>query len=455
MLNSSYNLNRLGSPTAGDLINTSVFDACGGSGNYFKPSPPFNMYDPNLQSYACNPPLNSLVHQAAHHQSSTHLPRRRYSIGGLPTATTNEYLNLQHQTLAAAAAAAGDAHLSNLLNEAKTSITRSSQILSRGEDLSGDIMLSAAAGDVIADLSHRHHLLNGDLDITGANILNQLPITYSSQPNIYYSQPNYTNSHMSTDLYLSRFKRAMAPTAYGSGGLMGIGGGGLGVGGGIAGIGSGCNAASTLNWGAQKSQTLTNPILTAYTNPYFNSTHQTNVMNYNSATSHSLPYSSYNPPPSTSLPQQQFYHHPSQSISTMYPKYNQPPPPYSSVLSQTQQQQQQQQQYHRPLHYTSNPVISQSSNYYFKHPTSHQYHSKIFTQQPTNAASIAQTSTSASYLHHQNQHPYSGYSNQHFDHLNNSNCYSKLDLVDYTKQSEQTKRQVSFNIDVDTLSITS
>lgn len=405
MLNSSYNLNRLGSPTAGDLINTSVFDAVGGSGNYFKPSPPFNTYDPNL---TYNP------------MNSTALPRRRYSIGGLPSASTTEYLNLQQTT---------DAHLSNLLNEAKTSITRSSQILSRGEDLTGDIMLSAAAGDVIADLSHKHMYNEYDLNgaIIGANILNQMPITYSSQPNIYYSQPNYTNSHMSTDMYMSRFKRSTAPYGSISGG---IGSNTVGM-------------PSTLNYTLGAKSHLTNPILTAYTNPYFNSTLNTNVMNYN-ANCHSLPYNNY----------QQSYNHPlHHQTSTYNPKYNQPPPPYTATIHHQQQQQPSVTQYfHRPLHYTSNPVISQSSNYYFKHPQYHQFHSKMTNP---NATSIAQTSTSASYLHHQNQHPYSGYSNQHFDHLNNSNCYSKLDLVDYTKQSEQTKRQVSFNIDVDTLSITS
>lgn len=412
MLNSSYNLNRLGSPTAGDLINSSVFDAVGGSANYFKPSPPFNMYDPNLTYNPCN---------------STQLPRRRYSIGGLPSASTSEYLNL-HQTQ--------EAHLSNLLNEAKTSITRSSQILSRGEDLSGDILLSAAAGDVIADLSHKHMLLANDIDITGANILNQMPITYSSQPNIYYSQPNYTHSQMPTDLYLSRFKRSQFGTGA-NGGICGSGGGGVG---GLGGLGVGAVAAATLNYQPCGKTHLTNPILTAYTNPYYNS--NTNMMNNYSANYHSLPYQT------TYQPTYQ---------SAYNPKYNQPPPPYSSVLSTQQVHQPSTNHYfHRPLHYTSNPVISQSSNYYFKqnHPH-HQFHSKMSHPNHAMSSSCAQTSTSASYLHHQNQHPYSGYSNQHFDHLNNSNCYSKLDLVDYTKQSENTKRQVSFNIDVDTLSITS
>lgn len=454
MLNSSYyNLNRLGSPTAGDLINSSVFDAVGGSANYYKPSPPFNQYDPNLTSY------NYAMHSAAT------LPRRRYSIGGLPSASTTEYLNLQ-QTAEAM-------HLSNLLNEAKTSITRSSQILSRGEDLSGDILLSAAAGDVIADMSHRHTaLLYNDADITGANILNQMPITYSSQPNIFYAQPNYTNSQISTDLHLSRFKRPQ----------FGIGGG-VGSGSAAAAAASAAAAANSLNYhqqlcAASTKPHLANPILTAYTNPYFNSNLNTMHGYSNSNNYNSLPYQQ-----PSSYPQAY------QSTTTMFnPKYNQPPPPYTPP-TQLYQPSTNSHYFNRPLHYTSNPVISQSSNcYYFKHhhPT---HHSKLMSSHPTHANTCgvgsglggglgsgggiggsisgvgvsggigniggAQTSTSASYLHHHNQHPYSGYSNQHFDHLNNSNCYSKLDLVDYTKQSDQTKRQVSFNIDVDTLSITS
>lgn len=406
MLNSTYNLNRLGSPSAGDLINTSVFDAVGGSSNYFKPSLPFNMYDPNL---AYNP------------LASTTMPRRRYSIGGLPTASSTDLVNLQQQT--------ADVHLSNLLNEAKTSITRSSQILSRGEDLTGDILLSAAAGDVIADLSHKH-IMNNDIDITSANILNQMPITYSSQPNIFYAQPNYTNSQMPADMYMSRFRQRSAATPFG-------GGGSFSGGGGICGIGN-TASASALNYPLSTKSHLTNPILTAYTNPYFNSNMNT-IQNYN-VNCQTMPYQSY---------QQPSYH----QSTTYNPKYNQPPPPYSSVLSsQVNQPPNTYHHYHRPMHYTSNPVISQSSNYYFKHP--HQtFHTKLNTN--PNQSMIAQTATSASYLHHQNQHPYSGYSNQQFDHMNNSNCYSKLDLVDYTKQSEQTKRQVSFNIDVDTLSITS
>lgn len=399
MLHSSYNLNRLGSPTAGDLINNSAFDAVGGSANYFGTSPPFNVYDTNLSSSMC--PLGMSAQ-----------PRRRYSIGGLPSASMTEYLGLMQQNAEAA-------HLSNLLNETKTSITRSSQILSRGEDLSGDILLSAAAGDVIADMATRYYDTR-DIDITGANILNQMPINYSSQPNICYAQPNYTNSHMPmhTDLYLSRYKNLPSGST------------------------TTAPIASSLNYHSRQlpsqplpHQTFYNSFVSAYTNPYCNPLSYNTTVGGGSggAITNTLPYNyrqSYN-----------------QSYSSN--KYNQPPPPYSSVLSSTQPQSHYH-QYHRPLHYTSNPAISQSSNYYFKHPVQSHFQSNKLA-----SSALANTSNSAQYLQHKNQH--SGYSNQHFDlhHLNSNNCYSKLDLLDYTKQGEHTKRQVSFNIDVDTLSITS
>lgn len=388
MLHSSYNLNRLGSPTAGDLITNSVFDNVGGSANYFGTSPPLNVYDPNLSSSLC--PMGA-----------SSLPRRRYSIGGLPSASMTEYLSLMQQNAEAA-------HLSNLLNETKTSITRSSQILSRGEDLSGDILLSQAAGDVLVDMAVRYGDTR-DIDITSANILNQMPINYSSQPNIYYSQPNYTNSQtpMCTDLYMSRYKKPYGPPA------------------------------PPTNYYSRPFQA--NSIVSAYTNPYCNP--NAAAMTYSggsaAAFTSTLPYNNYR-----------------QSYQSYSSKYNQPPPPYSSVLSSSQAQPIQppshHHQYHRPLHYTSNPAISQSSNYYFKHPIQSHFQSNKLA-----SSALANTSNSAQYLHHKNQH--SGYSNQHFDlhHLNSNNCYSKLDLLDYSKQGEQTKRQVSFNIDVDTLSITS
>lgn len=285
------------------------------------------------------------------------LPRRRYSIGGLPSQSVNEYMHLMQQN-------ADAAHLSSLLNETKTSITRASQILSRGEDISDDIMLSTAAGDLAAPYSRLHHA-GTDIthDITLANIMNQLPVSnsFSSHPNIYYSQPNYHNqTTISSHDYLNRLKK---PSAY--------------------------QLYSRAPYGGASAALSLQPH-NLYANPY------------NTASVY---------------PQQQPLYGP-----LSYNKYyttGQPPPPYSSLSL------------HRPLHYTSNPAISQSSNYYFKHHY--------------NTATAPN-----SYSHY----PTSGYSNQHFDHHYN-NCNTKLIDLDYTKPIEHTKRQVSFNVDVDTLSIES
>lgn len=339
-MHSSYNLNRLGSPTGADFIGHSgLYDGVGsnymgmGVGMGLGASPP-------------PPPLQP------HNLYSSPLPRRRYSIGGLPSASMTEYLHLMQQN-------ADAAHLSTLLNETKTSITRASQILSRGEDISDDILLSSAAGDLAAQFGRLHAT---DTDINTANILNQLPTStnsFSSHPNIYYSQPNYHNqTTISSHDYLNRFKK---PSSY---------------------------------------QLYSRPLYSASA---------TNHHTYATPSAHH-PYTS----------SAVYYQQPYGNLN--YQKYypNQAPPPYSS-LSQ-----------YRPLHHTSNPAISQSSNYYFKH------HSNIANTVP------------APYHHH----PFSGYSNQHFDLHHYSNCYPKLDL-DYSKPGEHTKRQVSFNVDVDTLSIES
>lgn len=421
MLHSSYNVNRLGSPTAGDLINTSVFDTAGGNANYFGTSTPFIACGAANCSASMYPTGNTMSQML----TPAPLPRRRYSLGALPSASGTDDADI--------------AHVTNLLNEAKTSITRSSQILYRGENLTDDILMSSAAGDVLAEIQRLNE--TSDVDITGANILNQMRLGYSSQPNIYYAQPNYTYSQMPSDLYLSRMKRLPYDR-------------------------------STANHTAMYAKPpLPNPILTAYTNPYFAGMHTTAT---NMPSTLTNPYTSYQP----------------QTYQTYQTKvYNQPPPPYSSVLFPSTQLHQplplplsatnyhhphhyHQHYPHRPIHHTSNPVISQSSTaYYTKHlHPSHDAHSmhahnmghtmcsgSMAMPSATGSGGIAQTSTSASYLRHHNQHPYCGYSNQHFDlhNLNSNSCYPKLDLVDYTKQGEHTKRQVSFNVDVDTLSITS
>lgn len=386
MLHSSYNLNHLGSQTLGtDLIggqhhNTGFYEPAGLNytmGGYLSGSPPPSMQHP--------PPLNASVLMPSgsmHNLYSSPLPRRRYSISGLPSASMTEYLNIMQQN-------ADQLQLSNLLNETKTSITRASQILSRGEDISDDIMLSTAAGDLAAQYSrlnsHPNHL---DADITAANILNQLPPSnsFSSHPNIYYSQPNYHNNQtISSYDYLSRFKKPSSYQLY---------------------------TRPTIGH-------MTTANVAATTNPHFlnNSTYVSPYTNTNS----------FYPQHHQSLHQQPL---PLNYGNFNYNRYyvNQAPPPYSSLS------------HHRPLHYTSNPAISQSSNYYFKHN---------YNNYNTATASGPQSF---------NMNPLSGYSNQHFDlhHYTNNNCKTKLDLVDYLKPtSEQTKRQVSFNVDVDTLSIES
>lgn len=402
MLQSSYNLNRLGCSTAGDLINTTAtvgtFDGLGGLGGgglgtnlggsstnlLFGTSPPFNTFGPLSTTTHYHNPTNLTtgttggicggIQSNTGMYPSTYMnmnmcggggggitgqtsfpttpPRRRNSIGGLPSASMTEYLNMLQQN-------ADIAHLSNLLNETKTSITRSSQILCRGENLHGDILLSQAAGDVL--LNDNYHMISkynndaNDMDITGANILNQMPIAYSSQPNIYYSQPNYTNSHIPTDLYMSRFKRATATAPF--------------------------NASRYAM--CSKLHSINNPVMSAYHNNPCTGSSECFKRSAMLQQHQQLPSSSYtsyllqHQPSSTS--HQQLHNYQQQYHAN---KYKQPPPPYSSVL---------------------NP-------------------------------------------------------NHHFldsHHLNSNRSYSKLDLLDYTKQGEQNKRQVSFNIDVDTLSITS
>lgn len=370
MLHSAYNLNHLGSTSALDLIGHhsgvgGLYDGCNATGNPVA----------NAGNYLnCGIGGLGVVSPPPHNLYSPPLPRRRYSIGGLPSASMTECLHIMQQNAEAA-------HLSSLLNETKTSITRASQILSRGEDISDDILLSSAAGDLAAQYS-RLSGNNANTDITAANILNQLPASnsFSSHPNIYYSQPNYHNHMtMTSHDYLSRFKR---PSSY------------------------------------QYSNT---------SRPFYNS----------GATS--LPHHmTYATPPSSSY----FYHtQPSAATTaaaydTYHMKYYQPPPPYTSLPSSYHTPHH---HYRPPMHYTSNPAISQSSNYYFKHNY-------------LNTAASAAATAPISFNNYSNN--LTGYSNQHFDLHHYNNCNPKLDL-DYTKPNEHAKRQVSFKVDVDTLSIES
>lgn len=383
MLHSTYNLNHLGSTSAIDMLGQ--HSGVGGGGGMVGMT---GMYDScgigGMRTVSPPPPSTLLTH---HHPYSPPLPQRRYSIGGLPSASLTECLHIMQQNAEAA-------QLSSLLNETKTSITRASQILSRGEDISDDILLSAAAGDLAAQYSR---LSGNNVDITAANILNQLPPSnsFSSHPNIYYSQPNYHNQMSLTGHdYLSRIKR---PANY---------------------------------------QYYSNTA----TRPFCNS----------GATSLPPQHTTYAVQPSTSS---YFYHQPmaatalttgpaTAAYDTYHSKYYAapPPPPYTSLPSSSYHTPHH--HYRPPMHYTSNPAISQSSNYYFKHNYN-------------NLMNTAATTTTAPISFNNYPNNLTGYSNQHFDlHHTYNNCNTKLDL-DYTKPSEHAKRQVSFNVDVDTLSIES
>lgn len=89
------------------------------------------------------------------------LPKRRYSIGGLPTSTSvADYLNLPIQETAA------NANLSNLLSETYKSISRSSNILNRR--LSYEMALdNANLTNIIDD--------NINSDIIKYDLINNLP----------------------------------------------------------------------------------------------------------------------------------------------------------------------------------------------------------------------------------------------------------------------------------------
>lgn len=260
------------------------------------------------------------------------LPRRRYSIGGLPSASMADYSNLLQNS-------ADTTHLSNLLNETSKSITRSSQLLAdRRLSQSGLSNYPTVGGISCMDnMPYRKEMSSFNL---------HMPTNFSSHPNIYTNQQpsNYNTT----------------------------------------------------------------------TSRLFDTT------NY---LSHSKPFSQYLYPKSmTNSAYNRTYSNP----NNQYPH---------SILSHSRNI--------PPMHHSSNPALSQTSNWI----PSQNYHHLI--PQPSLATAYHQN-------HHHHPSSYSGYSNQHFDHHHyqpTASTLSKLDL-DYSKQGE-TKRQVSFKFDVDTLSIDS
>lgn len=352
----------------------------------------------NTQSYLGFDPLNTsrttsnLIGTSL--LGSTSPPRRRYSIGGLPSASITEYLNLMQS-------ANESAHLSNLLNETSKSITRSSQILGVSSETSAmpgyEAVLAGQFGDTCTD--------------TGAfqsdNLLTMPLANYSSQPNIY-SLPNYTSTSAfyepTASSYLSHQKSFANFPSY---------------------------SRPTHN------VSFTQPLATAS--------------------------SSYITP-----------HRPCSTLG-----------PYQTALSGSRQN------LFMPTHHNSNPALSSGAHNTWI-PSSHSR--LVGASDPySNTISHYQTLPSSSLLgttqhhldlpthlnHHLHHHSTNttnhipsfssntiggggGYANQHFDHhyyqtplqQQNQQQLAKLDL-DYSKQGETQKRQVSFKFDVDNLSVDS
>lgn len=126
------------------------------------------------------------------------LPKRRYSIGGLPTSTSvADYLNLPIQETAA------NANLSNLLSETYKSISRSSNILNRR--LSYEMALDNANLTNIIDDNINSDIIKYDLINNLTTTATLTPTKYSN----YYSQPAIGTEHL-----LGTSATPLAPTSF-------------------------------------------------------------------------------------------------------------------------------------------------------------------------------------------------------------------------------------------------
>lgn len=308
-------------------------------------------------------------------------PRRRYSIGGLPSASMTDYLSLLQQQQNAQ----NSMNISNLLNETSRSISRSTQLLNQQRTYT-----NGTTGTVVSSYPNA---LNTITDKQLANFLNDnilptttLPMNYSSQPNISNLCTGY-DTVTTTGLYDTVGPSVTAtsyltnplkpsPSSYYS-----------------KPYGSGCSVGGAGGAGYQSYYNMSNYPLNCNRNMSMNSYNNTGI--------------------------------------------------------------QQQSPYHRPYQYSSNPALSQSN-----------YQLHLANGQPLTGHSGTQLNRD--YLNPNNYSMTSGYLNQHFDHhyhlpsslQTHQTSYnqlppslSKLDL-DYPKHGE-TKRQVSFKFDVDTLSIES
>uniref|UniRef100_T1GP60 Uncharacterized protein n=1 Tax=Megaselia scalaris TaxID=36166 RepID=T1GP60_MEGSC len=126
------------------------------------------LFDPITSTYGR--PVSPIHHQFGR--------RRRYSIGGLPTASAyNDYYD--HSAT----------HIDNLLNETCKSISRSSQILNQRLGLGRNIS-SYPAINIGCEL-HNHPSSTSPPYYNNENLM-QLSSSFSSQPNMYF--PPYDKS---------------------------------------------------------------------------------------------------------------------------------------------------------------------------------------------------------------------------------------------------------------------
>lgn len=174
------------SPT--DATSRSIYGPPASSSSAMQPlqhhsSSTSNFYIPLTTAATSN--LNSSIYGL---NQTSPLPRRRYSIGGLPTSSSiADFLNLPIQENAA------NTNITNLLNETYRSISRSSNILNR--QFPNELVLSSSniCSSNICDLIDE----NINSEIIKYDLLNDLTTTASITPTSkytnYYSQPTINN----------------------------------------------------------------------------------------------------------------------------------------------------------------------------------------------------------------------------------------------------------------------
>lgn len=445
------------------------------------------LFDPITSTYGR--PVSPVHHQFGR--------RRRYSIGGLPTASAyNDYYD--HSAT----------HIDNLLNETCKSISRSSQILNQRLGLGRNIS-SYPAINVGCEL-HNHPSSTSPPYFNNENLM-QLSSSFSSQPNMYF--PPYDKSAcISGNIYYpgSSAVAAAAAVAASSGGrirpafssshlnysrpsMYNI-------------SSNNYNNASNLPYSTYnnnpntQSQTTATPYSNMllqqrnlmppslhYSNPdYYHDHNNYYNQSYSSSHPHHHLLHHHNHLQQQLQPQQPHYHPPQSHYiqhhnqSHIYGNYHNNPPPYFTTGAHRQltssSAQQRHPQYQHLLH--DQYPTSSSQQYHLQQQIQQQLQSHHTATGLLGATSVGggataaggsgQATTSAGAM----GGPHNTF--DHHVHLNNP-LLSKIDnFVDYVgssgksshnqppPQSQQpplpqpppeTKRQVSFKFDVDTLSI--